>query len=191
MKGIYICLLFPIVWAACDFRSKYHKAADEMAAKLPESTNMNVGKQNYSLYIPKGWTTEHRSAYGIDYYYLLAPKTEEDRNTSINVITEFMQNLSLEVFKTKAIESVKRGIPSASNFEEGGLTANGLQGAWYSYTMEPQGIKAALVSYIFPKDGIAYTITAGTEVKDPSRYRSLFDSIARSLKFTELVPVKK
>lgn len=191
MKGVYIYLFFSIILVDCDTKSKYHKAADEIAAKMPESTNMNVGKQNYSLYIPKGWTTEHRSAYGMDYYYLLAPKTEEDPNTSINVITEFMQNLSLEEFKAKTIESVKRAIPSVSNFAQGGLTANGLQGAWYSYTMKPQGIKAALVCYIFPKDGVAYTITAGTEIKDPLRYRSLFDSVARSLKFIELVPVKK
>jgi hypothetical protein len=57
--------------------------------------------------------------------------------------------------------------------------------------MEPQGLKAALVSYIFPKDGIAYIITAGTEIEDPLHYRSHFDSVASSLKFVEMVPVNK
>ena len=191
MKGVYKYLFVSLIFTACDTRGKYQKAADEIATKMPETTNMNAGRQNYSLYIPPGWTTDHRSAYGVEYYYLLAPKTAEDPNTSINVISEFMQNLDLEKFKMKAIETLKRGIPSASNFVEGRLTANGLQGVWYSYTIEPQGIKAALVSYIFPKDGIAYQITAGTEIKDPSRYRSLFDSVARSLRFVELVPVDK
>ena len=152
---------------------------------------MNVGKQNYHLYIPEGWTTEHRTAYGVDYYYLLAPKTAEDPNTSINVITEDMQNLSLDEFRDKTIESVKGAIPSASNFTEGGLIANGLAGKWYSYTMEPQGIKATLVCYIFPKEGIAYSITAGTQTKNVSHYRTLFDSVARSFRFVEMVSVSE
>jgi hypothetical protein len=191
MKGGYIFLCSFVILTAWDCRSKNRKAADEISAKMAESTNMNVGKQNYSLYIPEGWTTEYRTVYGIDYYYLLAPKTEQDPNTSINVITEYMQNFSLSEFRDRTIESVKMAIPSASNFTQGFLTANGLAGSWYSYTMEPQGIKATLVCYIFPKDGIAYSITAGTSTKNATHYRRLFDSVARSFRFLELVPANK
>src|SRR5882762_132726 len=124
MKVTCIYLFFLTILTACDTRSKYHKAADEIVAKVPESTNKNAGKQNYSLYIPDGWTTDHRTAYGMDFYYLLAPKTEDDPNTNINVITEYMQNFSLNVYRTKTIESVKRAIPSASNFAQGEAAAN-------------------------------------------------------------------
>jgi hypothetical protein len=96
-----------------------------------------------------------------------------------------MQNLSLNEFKAKTIESVKHSIPSASILAEGEIEANGLKGSWYSYSMEPQNIKATLVSYIYPKNGVAYTITAGTQTKDAARYRSTFDSVARSLKFSK------
>src|SRR5579859_4153437 len=190
MKSAYIYLTFLFILPACDLRSRNQKAVDEMAAKMPKPANMNAGKQNYSLYIPNGWSTEHRQAFGVDFYYLFAPQTKDDPNTIINVATEAMQNAGLDKFRTQTIESVKRTIPSAANFAQGEVIANGVQGGWYSYTMEPQGIRAALVTYIFPKNGVAYIITAGTQTRDASRYRSLFDSVARSLQFVEPVPVK-
>lgn len=170
--------------AVTSCKSKYRKAADEIVSNAPTPTNMNAGNEKYTLQIPNGWTTEHREAYGVDYYYLIAPKTADDPNTNINIASEFMQNLSLEDYLTGTIQSVKKSIPSAMILGQGEIVANGLKGVWYSYNMEPQGIKATLVNYIFPKDGVAYIITAGTQTKDASRYRPLFDTVAKSLKFT-------
>ena len=161
-----------------------------MASRITSTTGMNVGKQSYSLYIPNGWTTDHRTAYGVDYYFLFAPKTQDDPNTSINVITEDMEHLTLNEFRELTISSVMKNMPNASMLTQGDITANGLKGNWYSYIMEPEGIKATLVGYIFPKDGVAYLITAGTQMKDAERYRPLFDSVAMSFRFTELVPNK-
>lgn len=183
MKIVCVLFLLFVLLTACKEKNKYRKAADEIAANVPNAKNMNVGKENYTIDIPYGWTTEHRSAYGVDYYFLLAPKTEEDPNTNINVITEYMQNLNLDDYITKTIESIKKSIPGASILGQGDIAADSLKGGWYSYTMVPQGIKATLVCYIFPKDGIAYIITAGTQTKDAARYRSTFDSAAKSLRF--------
>lgn len=121
----------------------------------------------------------------INYYFLGAPKTEDDPNTNINVITERMQNLSLETFRERTIESLKRTIPSVTILAEGYIEANGIKGAWYSYTMEPQGIQASLVSYIFPKNNTAYVVTGGTQLKDAARYRSTFDKTAKSIKIVK------
>ncbi len=184
-----ICFL--LILTACGGKNKYRKAADEMASNAPEPTNMNAGKREYTIAIPEGWTAEHRSANGVDYYFLLAPKTKDDPNTNINVTTEFMQHLSLEDYEAKSIESVKKYIPTSAITAQGDIDANGLNGKWYSYTIEPQGIKASLVNYVFPKDGIAYTITAGTQTKDAARYRNTFDSVARSLRFTRSNLLKK
>lgn len=71
------------------------------------------------LDVPVGWKTSHQVIYGIDYYYLSAPKTEADPNTNINVITERMQNLSLDTFLEKTMEQVKLSIPSAVIFNIG------------------------------------------------------------------------
>lgn len=185
MKTFCTLIFLLVVTAACNNKSNYRKAAEEIVANVPPTANMNVGKLNYTVYIPTGWTTTHQTFSGIDYYFLSAPKTIDDPNTNINVITEYMQNLSLDEFKAKTIESVKRAIPSASILAEGDIEANGLKGSWYSYSMEPRNIKATLISYIFPKNGVAYIITAGTQTKDAARYRSTFDSVARSLKFSE------
>ena len=183
MKTSLICFFFLATIFSCITKSRYQKAADEIAAKMPPSHNMNVGKEKYNLYVPPAWTTKHQTAYDMDVYYLLAPKTADNPNTNINVITEYMQNLSLEEYLQKTIESIVQGIPSSHILARGTITANGLNGACYSYSMRPEEIPSTLVSYIFPKNGVAYVITAGTQTKDFGHYRSLFDSVARSLQF--------
>lgn len=182
---IFITSFILLILVSCNTKSKYRKAADEIAASSPPSKNRNVGRENYTLFVPGGWTTAHKTAYGINYYFLLAPKTMADPNTNINVITEDMQNLDLEVFRQKTIESIQERIPSATILSLGDIVANGLQGAWFSYSMRPQSIEATLVCYIYPKNGVGYIITAGTQTKDAAHYRSLFDSVAKSLKFVE------
>lgn len=185
MKIRTIPVFLLVALTACNYKSNYRKAAEDIVEKIPDTRNLNVGSRNYSLDVPAGWATEHRQEHGIDYYFLFAPKTEADPNTNINVITERMQNLSLEVFVKKTIEQVKRSIPSAVILDQGEVEANNLKGVWYSYRMEPRGIKATLVSYIFPKDGVAYIITAGTQTKDADGYRSTFDAVARSFKLND------
>ena len=183
MKMFYPCVFCLLALIACISKSKYQKAADEMAAKLPPASNTKIATEDYSIFIPPGWKTEHRTAYGMNFYYLLAPKTPDNPNTNVNVLAEYMQNLTLEQYRQAVIESILKGIPTAEILGKGDITANGLRGAWYCYSMEPLGLKSTLVGYIFPKNGVAYLITAGTQTKDFGTYRSLFDSIARSLKF--------
>ncbi len=183
MRVIFISLFVFLATTSC--KSKYRKAADEIVANAPAPTNMNVGTEKYSLYIPDGWTTTHRNNYGVDYYYISAPKTEDDPNTSVNVANEFMQNLSLEEYLKGTIRSIEKGIPSANILADGEILGDDLKGVWYSYNMESQGIKATIVSYIYPKDGIAYIITAGTQTKDALKYRGTFDKISKSFKFNQ------
>jgi hypothetical protein len=170
-----------MIISAC--KSKNRQAMDEIAARMPEPTNMNVGKENYTIDVPEGWTTAHTTYSGINYYMMGAPKTEDDPNTNINVITESLHNLSLDDYREKAIESLKQAIPDANILQRGDIeTTDGLKGNWYQYTMAPAGVTANLVSYIFPHNNIAYIVTAGTQLKDAARYRSTFDRIAKSIK---------
>lgn len=79
MKIIILSLFTLLVAISCEQKSKYRKAADAMAANTPSAKNMNAGKANYSLYVPPGWTTAHQTAYGVNYYFILAPKTRKTR----------------------------------------------------------------------------------------------------------------
>jgi hypothetical protein len=96
-----------------------------------------------------------------------------------------MQNLTLDVYREKTIESLTRIIPSVAIGEQGDIEADGIKGGWYTYTMNVDGVTSSVVAYIFPRNGIAYTITAGTQIKNIDRYRNLFDSTARSLKIVK------
>jgi hypothetical protein len=180
MRKIVVVMILTVAVVSC--KSKYRKAADEIAANMPKPVNMNVGKEKYTVDIPQGWTTENRNVYGIDYFYLMAPKTIDDPNTSINIANEFMQNMSLEDYLARTIVSLKKAIPSAEILGQGKIEANDLKGAWLSYDMEQQGIEATLIAYIFPKDGIAYMLTAGTQRKDILKHKITFDKVARSFK---------
>lgn len=184
---VSVSILSIVVSCKSKSENNYLKAAKEELDSMsnPKNKNMNAGKEDYNLYVPNGWTTAHWTYAGINYYTLSAPKTEADPNTNVNVITEYMQNLNLDVYKQKTIESIKKGIPSSFITGEGDIETDSLKGGWYSYNMEPAGVKASIVAYIFPKDGIAYIITAGTQQQDANRYRSTFDSIAKSFKFHE------
>jgi hypothetical protein len=170
--------------SAC--KSKNRKAMDEIAERIPEPVNMNVGKENYTIDVPEGWTTAYSTYSGVNYYTMGAPKTEDDPNTNINVITESLHNLSLDDYREKAIEGLTNAIPSANILQRGYITTtDGLKGGWYQYTMAPAGVEANLVSYIFPKNNIAYIVTAGTQSKDGARYRSTFDRIATSIRIVK------
>lgn len=173
--------LFLITIVAC--KNKPQKAADEIFDKIPSTQNLNVGTRHYTLTIPPGWTTKRQTYRGIDYYFLLAPKTAADPNTNINVVTESMQNFSLDVYKEKTLQAIKQLIPNSTMLAQGSIEANGIKGYWYNYTMEADGKNTDMVGYIFPRNGVAYIITAGTQPKDAARYRSTFDAVARSLKF--------
>lgn len=181
MKIFYTIILLLTLTTACTTKSK-PKTIEEIAANLP-TANMNAGKLNYTVKIPDGWTTEHVTRHNVDYYYLYAPRTTDDPNTNINIVTEHMQGLELPVYKAKAIDAIKRVIPGTVILEEGDVKAKGLKGIWFTYTMTIQGVDASLVCYIYPKNGIAYIITAGTQTKDAARYRSTFDAVGRSFKF--------
>jgi hypothetical protein len=180
MKIFQLLLLIVALTACNNEKSKYAKAAEEIAAKVPDSKGMNVGREKYKLAVPNGWSTEHRTAYGVDYYYLLAPKTKDDPNTNISVITETMHQYSLEEYKAETIKSIQKAIPSATILQQGNIIANGMSGGWFSYSMQPHGVEAVIVCYIFPKNNVAYVINAGTQTKDASRYRRTFDEVAMS-----------
>jgi hypothetical protein len=178
-KISYTSILLLIVFIACKNNPNSKEAIRE---KLLDAPNMNAGKENYTIDAPEGWTTEYKTYNGVNYYILNAPKTKDDPNTCMNVVTEDMHNLSLDVYLQKTIESLMRIIPSVSILEQGDLEANGIKGGWYSYTMEVEGVTSSVVAYIIPKNGIAYIISAGTQVKDAARYRNLFDATAKTLK---------
>lgn len=186
MKIIYpIILLIAASFACNDNRSPARKAADKIFDKIPSTKNMNAGTTNYSLFVPEGWTTKRQSYRGIDYYFLLAPKTIDDPQTNINLITEDMRGVDLDKFVAASITSLKQIIPSAKILEKGKLTANGIKGRWYRYSMEPEGMKVVMIGYIFPKDGVCYIISCGTIPENFARHRSTFDKVAKSLKFND------
>lgn len=184
MKNLVLLSLFFVMTACNNNKSKYAKAADEIAAQLPpENGHMNAGKEHYTVDVPAGWTTNHKTAYGVDYYFLLAPKTQDDPNTSVNIVSESMRHLHLGDYTTATIASIKKAIPSANITGQGLMVVDGIEITWFSYTMEVQNIPAAIVTYIIPKNDVAYILTGGTQTKDAQRYRKVFDAVVQSFRF--------
>lgn len=180
MKKI-VGLLVLTLALACNTK-KQPKTAEEVLSSI-NKTNLNKGSQDYHLDTPEGWTTEHKTIQGINYYYLIAPNTGDVPSPNINLLTESMQGVSLKEYIKKSLSSLKQVLPTSEVKANGDIEANGIEGAWYNYTMEMQGVKADLMAYVFPKDGIAYVITGICPPAKAGKYRPIFDSVAKSLKF--------
>ncbi|RFM31114.1 DcrB-related protein [Chitinophaga silvisoli] len=179
MKKI-VGLLVLTLALACNTKQQ-PKTAEEVLSTI-NKTNLNKGSQNYHLDTPEGWTTDHKTIQGINYYYIIAPNTGEVPSPNINLLTESMQGASLKDYIAKSLSSLKQVLPTSEVKASGDITANGIQGAWYNYTMEMQGVKAYLMAYVFPKDGIAYVITGICPPDKATKYRPVFDSVAKSFK---------
>jgi hypothetical protein len=101
----------------------------------------------------------------------------------MNILNESMQNASFDEYKSQTNVNLKKMIPSAEVLNTGDIAAGDLKGAWTHYTMEQNGMKLDLVNYVFPKDGVAYIITATTKEGKMDQYRSTFDGVAKSFRF--------
>ena len=173
-------LLFLTLALACNTK-KQPKTADEVLSSI-NKTNLNKGSQDFHLDTPEGWTTDRKTIQGINYYYIIAPNTGEVPSPNINLVSESMQGVTLKEYITKSLSSLKQILPTSQVIANGDIEANGMQGAWYNYTMEMQGVKANLMAYVFSKDGIAYVITGTCPPVKSGKYRPIFDSVAKSFK---------
>ncbi|WP_343691601.1 hypothetical protein [Chitinophaga sp.] len=173
-------LLFLTLALACNTK-KQPKTADEVLSSV-NKTNLNKGRQDFHLDTPEGWTTDRKTVQGIDYYYIIAPNTGEVPGTNINMVSESMQGITLKEYITKSMSTLKRLLPTSEIIANGDIEVNGIQGVWYNYTMEMQGVKADLMAYVLPKDGIAYVITGTCPPGKKGKYRPIFDAVAKSFK---------
>ena len=182
----YLLVITPLLFFfySCISQSK-EKTLEERIIDIG-TKNMNEGKSKYSIFVPENWTTEQKKIGGIDYYFLLAPKTKEDPNTNVNIITENMRDMDLYTFRKGAIKSLLKTIPSVNITDTGSIRSDtGLLGVWYTYTFSEEDTEAKLKSFFYSKDRIAYVITAGTIKQNFDKYLELIDKIGSSFKFEE------
>lgn len=179
----HIVFALALITASCSESGKRPSKISEIDLSKVSTKNMNAGKEAYDLYIPENWQSERKTLNGVQYHFLFAPKTAEDPNTQVNIVSERMQGLSLYDYRQQSMESILKMIPGATMLINGQIETADTKGMWYSYRLQTDNTDATLVCYIIPRNGVAYSLTAGTQTKDAYRYRPLFDSIARSFRF--------
>lgn len=182
----YLLAIIPFLFFfnSCISQNK-EKTLEERVIDLG-TDNMNEGRSKYSIYVPENWTTKQERINGIDFYFLLAPKTKEDPKTNVNIISENMRDMDLYTFREGGIKSLLKTIPSAIITDTGSVRSDtGLLGVWYIYTFSEDGTVAKLKSFYYSKDKIAYVITAGTIKKNFDKYLELIDKIGSSFKFED------
>jgi len=182
MKKILGLLALTLAFA-CN-NNKQPKTAEDVLNSI-NKTNLNKGSEHFHLDTPEGWTTDRKTIQGINYYYIISPQTGEVPNPNINMVTESMQGASLKTYITRSLSSLEQILPGSKVVANGDIKANGIHGAWYNYTMEMQGVKADLMAYVFPADGIAYVITGICAPDKKTKYRPIFDKVAESFKVGE------
>lgn len=182
MRKIWGLLILTLAFA-CN-NNQQPKTLDDILNSV-DKTNLNKGSQNFHLDTPEGWKSEWRTAQGVDFYYMYSPQTSEVPNPNINIVTESMQGTSLKTYLSHSLSFVAHLYPGAKVVAEGDIEANGVHGGWYNIKMEFQGTKGDLMAYVFPSNGVAYVITALCPPNKKSKYRLIFDKVAKSFKVNE------
>ena len=181
---LFAATSFLLLVTSCKTETKTKdKSPDEILNEVSKLKTINVGNDNYIVNIPTDWTTKDTTLNGVSFYFLLAPKTDNDFNTNMNILNESMQGESFDDYKKKSIETMKKQMPSLKFLDNGDIEASNINGSWLHYKMEQSGLKIEIISYTFPKDGIAYIITATTKEGELDKYRNTFDAVAKSFRF--------
>jgi hypothetical protein len=174
---LFTCIL--LLLFVSSGKSQY-KNADEIQAGRSLLKYKTVGKGNYRINVPVGWTAEYTPAGGIN---LWAPKAKDDANTNINVLTDSMYGLKVWDYREKLIDNLKRTSGGVVTImQRGDINVNGREGCWYRYIFDSAHLELERKSYIIPQNNTAYIITCNVPLKNVITHLYTFDSVARSIR---------
>jgi len=181
LGGIAASLL---ILAACKDNRK--TSSDDMLKEVAKSQTMNAGTGNFDIETPSGWQRIDTTISGIRATLLLAPLAPgAAAQTNINVVSESMNNASLDNYFDLNVTNMGKFMQKFSSSGKGEKEINGIKSKWIQYSQNSNGLNLDAICYIIPSNGIAYVITCTASKGQFDQYRSRFDEVVGSFRLRQ------
>jgi hypothetical protein len=100
----------------------------------------------------------------------------------VNIIIVYMEGRKIDEFTTRNINYLKSNMQGITILEKGDIDSTVYGGKWFTYSKEQNGMTTDMINYIIPSNGFAYMITGQTSKGKMTKYRPVFNKIAKSFK---------
>jgi hypothetical protein len=160
------------------------KAGDSDAVKkITQSPTMNAGTGNFDIETPSGWKRIDTTISGIKATLLMAPlATGAGIQTNINVVSESMNNTSLDSYFDLNVSNMGKFMQNFSIAGKGEKEVNGTRSKWIQYSHNPNGSGLEAICYIIPGNGIAYVITCTAAKGQLEQYKPQIEEVLGSFR---------
>jgi len=166
-----------IALAACKSPSSKPTAPADLLAQAGKSPNVNAGSGKFTIQAPEGWQKWDTSLSGVRATVVIAPGNGPGFRPNINVVSESMNNHSLDDYFDQNVVNMGKYLPAFTAGEQGKKEINGMPARWLRYRQSQNGTDLEDLMYVIPKNGIAYIIT-GTALKGQMQeYQPQFEAI--------------
>jgi hypothetical protein len=172
-----VCLIF---FNSCQ---EERKTTDKVATN-PISLEENPQEPNYDykINVPIGWELRDTTIQGLRMRFILAPDSLDYEKPRVNILIAAMGGKEIDDFTTTNMNYLKANMPETVLQDRGSIKVSAINGRWFTYTREQNGIVRDMINYIIPGREFAYMITCGTNRGSMIKYRAVFDQIAQSFK---------
>ena len=178
---IYIFASCLILLSSCQSQPPENSPIDT----THETQTLPANQPNFNYYVetPKNWVIADTVMQdGMRIKLMKAPITLFLDSPFVNIIIVYMQGRNIDEFTTRNIDYLKSNMQGITILEKGDIDSTIYDGKWFTYNKEQNGMTTDMINYIIPFNGFAYMITGQTSKGKLTRYKGVFDRIAKSFK---------
>ncbi|WP_374948191.1 hypothetical protein [Mucilaginibacter sp.] len=138
-----------------------------------------VTTADYEIAIPQGWVRKDRVSGAYNLVMLVAPRAD-NYSPNLNVLRDNMNGKSLDGYIRTNLE--KMATMNLKDQRAGDMSINGVHGKYLTYSYQIEGREISIKTYVVPKDGFAFVLTASCLLSQSATYMPQFDKLADTFK---------
>ena len=158
-------------------------STDEALLKAAShSPGINAGTGKFDINTPAGWQRKDTIFGGISAVMLSTPSSDPTFRTNINVVSDSMQNLSIDDYEQQTILNLAKYVRQFVLTGKGEVVIGGIPARWIQYSQRPIGFDLSNICYLVPNKGIVYIITCSSLQSQMEQNRPPFDQAVLSFR---------
>jgi len=144
--------------------------------------DQQVSNFNFQVEPPAGWAMHDTIIEDLKYRVVLPPDSLDHDRPRISIVITSMHGREIDDYTTRNMDNLKATMEGVTLQERGAINISSISARWATYTREHNGVARDMIIYIIPVRGFAYVISGGANKGTITKYRILFDQLARSFK---------